>query len=454
MPPMKQSKVIIVGAGAAGLSCARELRRHKIPFVILEARDRIGGRAWSHPSSPPLIEYGAEFIHGAQKEIFDLLTPYGGSFVEVTDHRHQFHKKRIFEKPAFWDEMEKVSSHLRKDRLRDRTGQEFIDSHKFDSPFQKQNFISYIEGFLAADLNFVGEKYLADSEQVGEPELNEKTEFRPLQGYSFIMENLKKEALESSSDLLLGRVVQKLCHTEKSIELQGIHRTSKRRFHLHAALVVLTLPVGVLKKLAIDPPLPALQKALEPLHGGHIQRITFEFKTRFWEKLTDRGVGFLHTDPRLNFPTWWTQLPVHNNFLVAWQGGPRAYEMSSWKESDKVAAALKSLAFIARRTPAFIKSQYLRHFTHDWSQDPFSLGAYSYIGLQKEVTPHNLHLPFSQKIIIAGEATARAADQGTVHGALASGQRAARQALELLSVPVITMPTAPRRRITGREGIL
>lgn len=447
-------KVIIVGAGAAGLGCARELRRHKIPFVILEARDRVGGRAWSEASSVPVIEYGAEFIHGAQKEVFDLLTPYGGSFVEVTDHRHQVHKKRIFEKPAFWDEMEKVSSHLRKERTRDRTGQEFIESHRFDSPFQKQNFISYVEGFLAADLNFIGEKYLAESEQVGEPELNEKTEFRPLQGYSFIIENLKNQAVEKASDLLLGRVVQKLCHTDKGVELQGYHRTSKKSFHLQAPVVVLTVPIGVLKKLSVDPPLPSLEKALETLHCGHIQRITFEFKTRFWENLSDRGVGFLHADPRLNFPTWWTQLPVHNNFLVAWQGGPRAYEMSSWTESEKVAAALKSLAFMARRTPAFIRSQYLRHFTHDWSQDPFSLGAYSYIGVQKEITPHSLHLPFSQKIIIAGEATARPPDQGTVHGALESGQRAARQALALLSVPVRSMSTAPRRRVTGREGIL
>ncbi|WP_041577554.1 flavin monoamine oxidase family protein [Bdellovibrio bacteriovorus] len=451
---MKQPKVIIVGAGAAGLSCARELRQQNIPFVILEARDRVGGRAWSHPSASPLIEYGAEFIHGAHKEIFDLLTPQGGSFIEVTDHRHQIHKKRILEKPRFWEEMDKVSSHLRKERKRDRTGQEFINSHTFESPFQKQNFISYVEGFLAADLNFVGEKYLAESEQVDEPQLKEKTEFRPQQGYSFIIENLKKQAVQESSSLLLGRVVQKLCHTPESIEIHGYHRLSKRRFKLQAPIVVITLPLGVVKKLVVDPPLPSLQKALDVLHCGHIQRITFEFKTRFWENLTDRGAGFLHADPRIDFPTWWTQLPVHNNLLVAWQGGPRAYEMSFWKESGRVAAALKSLAFITRRTSTFINAQYSRHFTHNWSADPFSLGAYSYIGLQKENTPHSLHLPFAQKIIIAGEATARPADQGTVHGALQSGQRAARQAIELLSVPVRVMPTAPGRRITGREGIL
>ena len=57
--------VIIIGAGAAGLAAARELSAAQLNVIILEARDRIGGRIHTYFDKWP-IELGAEFVHASR----------------------------------------------------------------------------------------------------------------------------------------------------------------------------------------------------------------------------------------------------------------------------------------------------------------------------------------------------------------------------------------------------
>ena len=72
-----QADVIIIGAGVAGLTAARALSNSGLTVVILEARDRAGGRILTRhiPSFPTPIELGAEFIHGQPREIWDAAEP-------------------------------------------------------------------------------------------------------------------------------------------------------------------------------------------------------------------------------------------------------------------------------------------------------------------------------------------------------------------------------------------
>ena len=56
---------LIIGAGTAGLTAARDLTRAGEQVIVLEARDRIGGRVWTNRTFAPIpIEFGAELIHG------------------------------------------------------------------------------------------------------------------------------------------------------------------------------------------------------------------------------------------------------------------------------------------------------------------------------------------------------------------------------------------------------
>jgi monoamine oxidase len=78
------AEVIIIGAGVAGLTAARTLSNGGLSVIILEARDRVGGRIFTRhiPSFPTPIELGAEFIYGQPREIWDAVESAGLTVIE------------------------------------------------------------------------------------------------------------------------------------------------------------------------------------------------------------------------------------------------------------------------------------------------------------------------------------------------------------------------------------
>ena len=77
--------VIVIGAGAAGLAAARSLASRSLRVIVLEARDRAGGRVWSRPSARATVvaELGAEFIHGPAPQTMALLRDAGTAAVDT-----------------------------------------------------------------------------------------------------------------------------------------------------------------------------------------------------------------------------------------------------------------------------------------------------------------------------------------------------------------------------------
>src|SRR3954469_5796448 len=78
--------VVIIGAGVSGLSAASELRKSGLSILVLEARDHVGGRAWTRhePDLSAPIELGAEFIHGRAPETFELLREVGKAALDAS----------------------------------------------------------------------------------------------------------------------------------------------------------------------------------------------------------------------------------------------------------------------------------------------------------------------------------------------------------------------------------
>jgi monoamine oxidase len=427
-------EVLIIGAGAAGLACADRLQEAGVSFKILEARNRIGGRAWStNLNDPAVIEYGAEFIHGADPTALDIYKRTQSPFIDVCDHRLFKSSGKLIDLPDFWEDLDRVHALLNKDIIHDRTMNEFLDAHqKKISPTLRKIYTSYIEGFEAANLNLAGERGMAAIQGVEEPELNKQSQFRPLSGYATLMARYFKAIGIRKAQISFNTVVKNISHDGRSVVVETIQSETKRRRRYQARKIVLTVPIGVLKTgIHFTPAIPELEAALANLHMGHIQRMTFQFKDRFWEKLSDQPVGFLHAGPERYFPTWWTQMPLRSPYLVTWQGGPKAYEMSKWSEKKRADTALKTLAFLTGRTKAFLTDNCIKYFTHNWSQDPYSLGAYSYIGVQTDHSLRNLKKSFAGNIYLAGEGTADSKGRGTVHGALKSGREAAEKILKV-----------------------
>src|SRR5690349_20944014 len=116
MPAKDLLDVLILGAGAAGLTAARDLSDAGPRVLVLEARDRIGGRIHTHrdTSFPIPLELGAEFIHGRPLETFDIVRAANLAIVDGADDHWYFdnRRKRFKLLPDFWEKLGRVMSKL------------------------------------------------------------------------------------------------------------------------------------------------------------------------------------------------------------------------------------------------------------------------------------------------------------------------------------------------------
>jgi monoamine oxidase len=119
--------------------------------------------------------------------------------------------------------------------------------------------------------------------------------------------------------------------------------------------------------------------------------------------------------------------------LVGWCGGVRARELASLPSHEIASLAIGSLSRQFRVVEATLRRKLSGFWTHDWEHDPFSRGAYSYQAVGGSESPAALARPLRATLFFAGEAADAEGRTGTVHGAIASGRRAAKQVLELTS---------------------
>src|SRR2546423_14651598 len=94
---MSSRPVLVIGAGAAGLAAARELSRAGCEVIVLEARDRIGGRVFTHKDddSPGPIELGAEFVHGRPPELWQIAQAANLQLYEVSGRHWDFQNGQV-----------------------------------------------------------------------------------------------------------------------------------------------------------------------------------------------------------------------------------------------------------------------------------------------------------------------------------------------------------------------
>ncbi|HET9385161.1 MAG TPA: FAD-dependent oxidoreductase, partial [Gemmatimonadales bacterium] len=207
---------------------------------------------------------------------------------------------------------------------------------------------------------------------------------------------------------------------------------------------ITTLPAAVLKSGAVrfQPAVPAKDRALARIETGQIFKIVLRFRKAFWESqdfLRERrargggngaSMSFLHASGA-EIPTWWTAQPVRGPILTGWVGGTSAETLLAEDPASRLERSLVALSDILAVPRRELEEQLDAWSSHDWRADPFARGAYSYLGVGGSGAPRALARPVNGTLFFAGEATS--ADKiGTVAGALASGRRAAREALEAL----------------------
>jgi monoamine oxidase len=168
---------------------------------------------------------------------------------------------------------------------------------------------------------------------------------------------------------------------------------------------------------------------------GYATRVTLRFRPGFREAhpaLAERG-GFIYSSEGA-FPTWWTPPETSGTKLTpgltGWAGGPKAERLTRLSAAELARRATESLAGIVGARADAVGRDVEAWYVHDWSADHFARGAYSYARVKGLEARRTLAEPVEKTLFFAGEAADTEGHAATVHGAIASGQRAARQILE------------------------
>jgi monoamine oxidase len=431
---MDETDILIVGAGAAGLAAARALSVAGRNVTVLEGRDRIGGRINTHldPDCAAPIELGAEFVHGEPPETLKIVERTRARLYELPNTHWYFRDAVLFKSNEFWSKIEAAMGEMAEHTGPDLSFIDFLDEysrkHKVDDIRSMATL--YVEGFHAAHADRISIQGL-NKTNCAAAEIDDEKQFRPSTGYAAIVQKLYDEAIEQGAKFRFGIVVREITWSAGAVTVSS---ASGDRFK--ARRLLSTLPLGVLQSsdVTFTPRLTDKEEAVQKLAVGHVVKVLLRFRNRFWEELSipaDDGkkgelkdFTFIHAPDELP-PTWWTQLPVRAPLLVGWAGGTRAEMLLSQSQDALLDRSLQALSHIFAVPRESVEDSLVEFYTHNWATDPFSLGAYSYIPVGGLKAQAELAEPVENTIYFAGEATNTMGHHGTVHGALASGLRAA-----------------------------
>lgn len=429
--------VAVLGAGAAGLAAARVLSNGGASAVVLEARERIGGRLLTREDIglPVPVELGGGFIHGTAAVSFGLLRAADTVAMDVGGDSFAYEDGtlRVREDP-----FEIVAAVMA--RARSLTNDVSIDDFLRSLPEadpqtarERRYTRMLVEGFDAADPRRASTLALAEEWSPGD-EGQTSALYRPVGGYARLLRTLHGALDAARVHVRLATPVQTVRREADGVVVEATSLGEPLRVRAKTAIV--TLPVGVLQAAAVRfvPELPtAKREALAGLIMGPVVKLVLRFRSAFWERVHDgryRDGGFFHR-AEAAFPTFWTMLPLRTPLLVAWAGGPKADALARREQPALVALALDDLRILFGTDPephAELEASY----AHDWQADPHARGAYSYVATGAGDARAQLAAAVDDTLFFAGEATAPASEAGTVAGALQTGERAANEVLAAL----------------------
>ena len=410
-----KTDVLVLGAGVAGLAAARELTRHGVRTIVLEARARIGGRVHTlhDPNWQDPVELGAEFLHGLPRRLhlpgrFSLrIRAADGEHWATTKGRH--HRVDDATSAAF-----ELLGQMKGPEM---TAEKFLRR----GHGKKKDKHGHAHG-IELDPNLVSTGFLA-RESEGSDEVSGEQLFRPTRGYDVL-----PRALASGLTIFESMTVTHVTWKQKRVTVRA-HDALGAEHEFSAKAAVVTLPLGVLNSGAVrfSPTPPILERARN-LEMGNIVKFIFRFREPFWERTRLRDFTFLHAVEE-SVPVWWKRRPFKSPIIVGWAAGPKARRFSAKKtplQRAKLALISLERAFGVEDVSRLVADWRVI----DWGEDPLARGGYLVVPVHRMPVLEAFEAPLEHTLFFAGEHTHAHGHAGTVHGALQTGQRAARQWLE------------------------
>ncbi len=297
-------RVVVVGAGMAGVAAARALVDSGVEATVLEARDRIGGRVFTDSSLGPPLDLGASWIHGVRGNPITAIADAAGIERLPTDDENWI--------------------------VRDDAGRDVAPD---DLP---ADFVEVVE---------IENEYGADVDQLAPGFDTEDREFGGGDvvfpgGYSQIIDRVA-----AGLDIRTGEVVARVDVGSGSVTVTSTGGDTL------ADAVVVTLPLGVLQAGSVEfaPALPpAKLAAIDRLGMGHLSKLYLRFPEVVWDPDVE-FIGYIGPE-RGVFPLWVNMVPVTGApILMAFHGGSRADELARWDDQRLVEASLQALERMHQR---------------------------------------------------------------------------------------------------------
>ena len=396
-------KVIVIGAGAAGLYAAYLLKSNGINVKILEASDKYGGRLDKLTGFADFpIDLGAQWLHGKNNILGDLITKSGSKI--TLDDGEEF----------FWFKNEIVSSlpndivalFEKEDGATDISFKDFATQNGFGSEYDYiVEGIAGDSGASAANISALGKIQEEDKWNSGDDDFKFQETF-----YDLIDQQI---AIKIKENIILNTVVSSIDYTSDNIII-----TDSNNNTFEADKIIITVPITILKSNSINfnPILNSSKtNAFAKIGMEAGMKVFLKFSKKFYNQnivggkicaaYADESIGKLGS----------------NSVLLAFVMGEQAVYLSTLGSNDEITFAL--LNELDEMYNGQASSNFIESYVQDWSKNPFVQGAYSYskigIGNAREIASQSI----DGKLFFAGEAMNNNGHHQTVHGAIETGYR-------------------------------
>jgi monoamine oxidase len=396
------TEVAIIGGGAAGLAAGRRLHDAGVRCLIVEARSRLGGRAFTVSQSGFAMDLGCGWLHSAERNPWTAIAQRQGSAIDKT--------------PPPWERPSMEIGFSRVEQREYRRAQHEFDE-RLDEVLQQDGdrpASAYLEPgcrwnalldavstyYSGAELDRVSARDLATYQE-------DDVNWRVVEGLGTAI-----EAYGAGLPVTLDCPVQRIDHSGKRIRIETAKGT------ITADNVIVTLPTSVLTEPSLfAPALPQKAEAAAGLPLGLADKLflslegadEFEPNSRLYGGTGRTAMGSYHLRP------------FGQPFIECYFGGDFAWRLE--KDGDRAFLDIATSELTALLGSAFARRIKLAGM-HRWGADPFALGSYSYASPGKADGRAVLAAPVDGRLFFAGEACSLA-DFSTVHGAFATGVAAA-----------------------------
>jgi len=403
---MHETDVVVIGAGAAGVAAARRLAAARVPTVVLEARARVGGRAWTLRGAGLPLDLGCGWLHSADENEWAAVATTVGFTIDRTPPPWGVRRKTIGFPPPDLDEFRAASErffgrlHAADPSAPDQPASDFLEpGNRWNALLNSLS--TYISG--------------AELDQVSVHDLNNYHDsganWRVTQGYGALV-----EAYAAPLDVRLDCPATLIDHAGKHL------RIATPKGDIRARAAIIAVPTSVLAR-----ELPHFVPAL-PEKVAAAAKLPLGLDDKF----------FLHVEQAEDLPAETRIFGAVDRLTGTYQLRPFGRPVVECYFGGSLARALEAeggdafarhaIDQLAAHLGADIRKRLKPLFGSAWGRDPWALGAYSYARPGDAGARAVLAETVDERLFFAGEACS-VNDYSTAHGAYRTGETAAEAVL-------------------------